>query len=176
MVDHERPRHLHRSRHIEKTAARRQRGVERGEFLRAEVDRLGHEVLPEKIGVLKNGLLERAKDDPALPQLFRQGSPVTELVVDEGQLGRRHVRRSDRSQDGRPRRRPTLRQFDSRHRAEAPELVRALGQRQGAKAVPRRALEVQPPFRQVAEPGEMGGEDLGREGTGGSRGNRFWDR
>ena len=33
-------------------------------------------MLPEQIGVLENGLLERAEDDPALPQLVRQGGPV----------------------------------------------------------------------------------------------------
>ena len=165
VVDHERRGHLDAARHVEKGAAGGQRGVERGEFLGAEADRLGHEMLPEKIGVLRDGLFERAENDPALAAARPAGRSGG--GADCCQTSARAVAAGARRGGGRK-----LAGAGGASRSGSLSPVTVLkrqsssvrcGRGRAREAVPRRALQFEPPRRQVAEAGEMGGEDLGAE-------------
>ena len=168
MLDHEWRRDLDAARHVEKGAGARQGRVERGEFLGAEVHRLGLKMTPEESGVTGDGFFDRAEDDPLFLK-FRRQRPGWKRVVVEKCEGRGEWKPGfwglEQGIGGVPERKAV--EFEPRNGAEAPELIGPRGHRQRGKAVPCGTLQFEPPIRQVADSGLMRGEEAGREGAAG---------
>lgn len=137
--------------------------VQGNELLTSQINRVLLEVVADEVTVIPQRLVERGKNDALLGQLRGQAGATDHLPVGENDLG--GVRKV--GQVGHPRGvllgHNEVVEGQALEVGETPVLVGAGRHRQRGELVPGFLLGGDPPSRQVAALGEVGGESFGVE-------------
>src|SRR5207302_1802337 len=148
---------LNPARHIKKCSGRNQRLVQHGELGRAKNSRLGHEMFPEKIDMFDHGALERLKDNAALLQLLGNDVTFDQLVAGENQ-SRRDFIEPARLLENRVANIITLssaklerRKIEKIDIGKSPELIFTRRRRKRLELLPRFALLLVKPIREIVQ-------------------------